>query len=240
MKVTLLNPEETKELYYWWGMASKVCYNTDTDNPSAIGKGCKYSKHYSGSRSRYIIFQIDECPRFTIDQAVRHEVGAMKNVQSFRYVEKNSFAYEIPEEIKDNAALLNKYHQHMMNTINLYGEIQDYVYKKTQSNERANEQARYVLPMATHGSFVFGLTVEALIHFCNMRLCVRTEDVHRTLAKLIKEAVLEVLPELKTDLVPNCQAMLWCPEGKKSCGAYPTKKELKEKIQMLLRSDFDG
>jgi hypothetical protein len=69
-----------------------------------------------------------------------------------------------------------------------------------------------------------------------MRLCVRTEDVHRKLAMLNKEAALEVMPELKNDLVPNCQAMLWCPEGKKSCGAYPTKKELKDKLKALSES----
>ena len=230
MKVTILNPEEAKELFHWWGVASKTCYATETDHPESIGKGCMYSGHFSGSRARYILFQIDDCPRFTIDQAVRHEIGVMKNVQSFRYVDKSCFAYEIPEEIKDNETLLAKYHQHMMNTIELYTEIQSYVYEKTNSHERANEQARYVIPMATHGSFVFGLTVEALIHFMNMRLCVRTEDVHRKLAHLMKHATLEILPELKARLVPNCQAYLWCPEGKKSCGAYPTKKELKELI----------
>lgn len=230
MKVQILNPEEAKELFYYWGEASKCCYATETNEPEKIGKGCMYSGHFSGSRARYILFQIDDCPRFTIDQAVRHEVGVMKNVQSFRYVGKNSFAYEIPEEIKDNPELLAKYHQHMMNTINLYGEIQEYVYDKTHSHERANEQARYVLPMATHSSFVFGLTVEALIHFMNMRLCVRAEDKIRELAIAMKEATLEILPELKARLVPNCQAYLWCPEGKHSCGAYPTKKELKEMI----------
>lgn len=230
MKVKILNPDEAKMLFHYWGEASKCCYATETDEPEKIGKGCMYSGHFSGSRARYILFQIDDCPRFTIDQAVRHEQGVMKNVQSFRYVGKNSFAYEIPDEIKDNEELLTKYHQHMMNTIELYGEIQEYVYNKTNSHERANEQARYVLPMATHSSFVFGLTIEALIHFCNMRLCVRAEDKIRELAKLMKEATIEILPELKSRLVPNCQELLYCPEGRHSCGAYPTKKELKELI----------
>ena len=230
MKVQILNPEEAKDLFYWWGMASKTCYATDTNTPETVGKGCMYSGHFSGSRSQYILFQIDDCPRFTIDQAVRHEVGVMKNVQSFRYVNKDCFAYEIPEEIKDNEELLSKYHEHMIRTIELYGEIQNYVYEKTNSHERANEQARYVLPMATHGSFVFGLTVEALIHYCNMRLCVRTEDVHRKLTRLMRDEIVEIIPELKTRLVPNCQYYLWCPEGKKSCGAYPTKKQLQEII----------
>ena len=93
MNVTILNPDQAKELFYWWGMTSKVCYDTKTNNPAAIGKHCMKSGHFSGSRSQYILFQVDNCPRFTIDQIVRHEEGVMKNVQSFRYVCKNSFAY---------------------------------------------------------------------------------------------------------------------------------------------------
>lgn len=230
MKVTILNPEETSRLFEYWGKASCVCYDTVTNEPEKVGKHCMNSGHFSGSRGRYILFKVEGCPRFCIDQAVRHEAGIMKNVQSFRYVSKDSFAYEIPMEITDNEELLTKYHVHMMKTMELYGEIQDYVFNKTGSHERANEQARHVLPISTHADFVIGMTVEALIHFENARLCVRAEDKIRELAKLFKEATLEVLPELKDKLVPNCQALLWCPEGKASCGAYPTKKQLKQMI----------
>lgn len=228
MKVTILNPEEATRLFEYWGKASCVCYDTKTNTPEKIGKACMNSGHFSGSRGRYILFHVEACPRFTIDQAVRHDIGVMKNVQSFRYVSKDSFAYEVPEEIKDNAALLEKYHAHMMATMDLYTEIQDYVFDKTGSHERANEQARHVLPISTHADFVIGMTVEALIHFANSRLCVRAEDAIRKLAKMFKDATIEILPELKDKLVPNCQALLWCPEGHASCGAYPTKKKLKE------------
>ena len=230
MKVTILNPEETTRLFEYWGKASCVCYDTVTNTPEKIGKGCMNSGHFSGSRGRYILFKVEGCPRFTIDQAVRHEEGVMKNVQSFRYVGKDSFAYEIPVEITDNEELLAKYHAHMMKTMDLYCEIQEYVFNKTGSNERANEQARYVLPISTHADFVIGMTVEALIHFANVRLCVRAEDKIRELALAMKKATLELLPELKDKLVPNCQALLWCPEGHASCGAYPTKSQLKKMI----------
>ena len=116
----------------------------------------------------------------------------------------------------------------MMNTMKLYTEIQEYVYHKTNSHERANEQARHVLPISTHADFVIGMTVEALIHFSNVRLCVRAEDKIRELAFAMKKVTLELLPELKEKLVPNCQALLWCPEGHASCGAYPTKEQLKK------------
>lgn len=230
MKVTILNPEETARLFEYWGKASCVCYDTITETPERVGKGCMNSGHFSGSRGRFIIFKVEGCPRFTIDQVVRHEIGVMKNVQSFRYVSKDSFAYEVPVEIMDNDALLAKYHAHMMEAMDLYSEIQEYVFNKTKSQERANEQARHVLPISTHADFVIGMTVEALIHFANMRLCVRAEDKIRELALAIKCVTLEILPELNSKLVPNCQAFLWCPEGKATCGAYPTKNELKKLI----------
>ena len=230
MKVTILNPEETTRLFEYWGKASCVCYDTVTDTPERVGKGCMNSGHFSGSRGRYILFKVEGCPRFTIDQAVRHDIGVMKNVQSFRYVSKDSFAYEIPVEITDNAELLAKYHAHMMAARDLYCEIQEYVLNKTGSHERANEQARHVIPISTHADFVIGMTVEALIHFANSRLCIRAEDKIRELALLFKNETLELLPELKEKLVPNCQALLWCPEGHASCGAYPTKKQLKQII----------
>ena len=230
MKVTILNPEETTRLFEYWGKASCVCYDTVTNTPEKVGKGCMNSGHFSGSRGRYILFKVESCPRFCIDQAVRHEDGVMKNVQSFRYVSKDSFSYEVPSEITDNESLLSKYHAHMMSTMDLYTEIQEYVFNKTNSHERANEQARHVLPISTHADFVIGMTVEALIHFANVRLCVRAEDKIRELAVLMKTEAVKLLPELKEKLVPNCKALLWCPEGHSSCGAYPTKNQLKKMI----------
>lgn len=166
-----------------------------------------------------------------VDQAVRHEIGVFKNVASFRYISKDRFAYSIPTEIKDNKILVDKYINHMEKTMDLYTEIQMYVKDKTGNQERANEQARYVLPMSTHTAFVIGFTIEAFIHFCNLRLCIRAEDGIREMAHLMKDAVLEVRPDLANDLVPQCAKLMYCPEGRSSCGAYPTKKQIKELIE---------
>lgn len=230
MKVELLNKEEVQNLFSDWGKVAAICYNTKTSKPEIIGKHCMKSGHTSGSRGTYIKFLITDIPRSCIDQIVRHEIGVFKNVQSFRYVGKGSFAYEIPKEITTNESLVKKYIEHMNTTMDLYSEIQFYVEEKTDNKERANEQARYVLPMATHSAFVIGFDVEALIHFMHKRLCVRAEDIIRELAIMMKRKVLSVLPELEDILVPHCQYLLWCPEGK-GCGAYPSKEELKEIIR---------
>lgn len=239
MKITLLNSEQVKDLFKSWGNTSAVCYSSKSlseltdDDFEKIGKGCMYSGHNSGSRGDFFKFYIEDVPRFMVDQAVRHEQGCFKNVGSFRYIDKGSFCYEVPVEIKDNEVLLERYIQHMDQTAILYELIKNYVAEKTGSKERANEQARYVLPMSTKTAFVMGFTFEALVHFCQERLCVRAEDIIRQLAVAIKKEVINVVPELNTRLVPKCEFLLYCPEGKKSCGARPTKKEVKEKLAQL-------
>ena len=236
MKVRLINPNECKELFKLWGEFTSVCYDTKTTAPETIGKGCMYSGHWSGSRWRYIAFRVDNVPRLTIDQIVRHENGVAKNVQSFRYVDKENFAYAIPTEIKDNDDLMQDYWVHMKNTLKLYEKIQNHVSSKTNSKERANEQARYVLPMATEGSFCIAFTPEAFIHLCHTRLCIRAEDKHRELVRLMRDAVLEVIPELMSRLVPQCEYLLWCPE-RKGCGRFPSKLALQ---QLIENSEDDG
>lgn len=230
MNVKILNPDAVSRLFTNWGETSAICYDTHTDDPTPIGKGCMANGHFSGSRGDFIKFLVTDIPRFTVDQAVRHEVGVFKNVQSFRYVGKDHFAYEVPVEITDNPELLAKYDKYMQNVMSLYEDIQSYVLSKGKTQERANEQARYVLPISTHTAFVIGFSVEALIHFMHKRLCSRAEDIIRQLAVEMKKKVVKILPNLESRLVPECQYLLWCPEGKKSCGAYPTKKQLKEII----------
>lgn len=230
MNVELINKNEVKSLFTTWSQVASVCYDSTIKSPDAIGKHCMKSGHFSGSRGTYFIFKITDCPRYVIDQMVRHEVGVFKNVQSFRYVNKDSFGYEIPTEIKNNEGLLNKYKKHMEDTVALYDEIQNYIINSGKSNERANEQARYVLPMATYSAVCIGFTIEALIHYMNMRLCTRTEDVHRQLAIKMRDAVLEVMPELSEYLVPQCNRLLYCPEARGGCGKYPSRDEVKELI----------
>ena len=230
MNVELINKNEVKLLFTTWSQVASVCYDSIIKSPDAIGKHCMKSGHFSGSRGTYFIFKITDCPRYVIDQMVRHEAGVFKNVQSFRYVNKDSFGYGIPTEIKNNEELLNKYKKHMEDTVALYDEIQNYIVDSGKSKERANEQARYVLPMATYSAVCIGFTIEALIHYMNMRLCTRTEDVHRQLAIKMRDAVLEVMPELSEYLVPQCDRLLYCPEARGGCGKYPSRDEVKELI----------
>lgn len=232
MNVELINVEDVKKVWETWSEVASVCYDSVVKNPEAIGKHCFSSGHFSGSRGVYFIFKITNCPRFVIDQLVRHETGVFKNVQSFRYVNKDNFGYQIPNEIKNNKELLAKYMEHMTKTVELYDEINEYVKSKGRPKERANEQARYVLPMSTLSSVCIGFTLEALIHYMGLRLCARTEEVHRELASKMRSAVCDVIPDIGDYLVPQCDRLLYCPESK-CCGKHPTKGDVEK---MLLES----
>lgn len=233
MKVELLNPTEVANLFYSWGQTSAICYSSNPtestfapkENLEKTGRFCQNSQHTSGSRGVYFKFLITDVSRSVLDQLFRHEVGVFKNMQSFRYVGKDNFFYDVPDEIKDNRELLRRYDKHMVSTLALYRDIVSCIEGKGKSEERAHEQARYILPMATYSACVIGFTYEAFIHLMNERLCVRAEDRIRYMAGLMRDEVLKVLPELKSRLVPKCEYYLYCTEGKKGCGRYPTKQE---------------
>lgn len=229
IKVTLLNAEEVKDFIRRHGEVACVCYNTNEKYAEKVGKSCMIEGHMSGSRGDFFKFEI-ECPRFTIDQIVRHEQGVFKNVQSQRYVDMDDdFSIYVPPKVMNNPMLVEQYIQ--------YEEMCKAQYKVNRAcfndlnitGEQANDLMRTMLPIGVKSKVRIGFTLEALIHFMHKRLCVRADEPIRRVAKLMKDEVLKVQPEYKELLVPQCKAMMYCPE-KHSCGAYPSRKEIEEII----------
>ena len=230
IKVTLLNAEEVKDFIRRHGEVACVCYNTNEKYAEKVGKSCMMEGHMSGSRGDFFKFEI-ECPRFTIDQIVRHEQGVFKNVQSQRYVDMDDdFSIYVPPKVMNNPMLVEQYIQ--------YEEMCKAQYKINRAcfndlnitGEQANDLMRTMLPIGVKSKVRIGFTLEALIHFMHKRLCVRADEPIRRVAKLMKEEVLKVQPEYAELLVPQCEDMMYCPE-KHTCGRYPSKKELKTIIK---------
>ena len=230
IKVTLLNAEEVKDFIRRHGEVACVCYNTNEKYAEKVGKSCMIEGHMSGSRGDFFKFEI-ECPRFTIDQIVRHEQGVFKNVQSQRYVDMDDdFSIYVPPKVVNNPMLVEQYIQ--------YEEMCKSQYKVNRAcfndlnitGEQANDLMRTMLPIGVKSKVRIGFTLEALIHFMHKRLCVRADEPIRRVAKLMTEEVLKVQPEYAELLVPQCEDMMYCPE-KHTCGRYPSKKELKTIIK---------
>ena len=230
IKVTLLNAEEVKDFIRRHGEVACVCYNTNEKYAEKVGKSCMIEGHMSGSRGDFFKFEI-ECPRFTIDQIVRHEQGVFKNVQSQRYVDMDDdFSIYVPPKVVNNPIILEQYIQ--------YEEMCKVQYKVNRAcfdnsgitGEKANDLMRTMLPIGVKSKVRIGFTLEALIHFMHKRLCVRADEPIRMVAKLMRDEVLKVQPEYQELLVPQCEDMMYCPE-KHTCGRYPSKKELKTIIK---------
>ena len=150
---------------------------------------------------------------------------------SFRYIDKNGFEWATPKAIRE-CPEANKAYEWLMNVINGSREdIKQILLDDGVAPSVANEAANFVLPRATTTSFVIGFTPEALIHFCHKRLCTRAQEFIQELAREMKAAVRSVSPEFAKELVPQCKHLLWCPEGKRCCGAVPTKQMLKEMLE---------
>lgn len=253
MKVELLNKEVLENLYKNHGEFACTCYDTPKKFAKRVGESCENSGHMSGSRCEYIKFEI-EGDRGTLEQMMRHEIGVryneidkysysdrielvvdvnptniVKNMQSFRYVDKNEFTYVIPKNIKKFEDVEELYEETMLVIDTNRKKIRDLLVEHGVDYKKAVEDANFVLSRATNLTLTIGFTPEALIQFMFKRLCVRAQDEIREIAIQMKKEVMAVNPQFGKELVPHCQYLLWCPEDK-GCGAYPSKEKLKEMI----------
>lgn len=258
MKVTVMNPEALKDLYENHGKFACVCYATDESKAKGVGKHCQDNGHMSGSRCEYIKFKITEVDRGTAEQALRHEIGThvpydmmdnynftdwmdrvtnvnpdgiVKNMASFRYIDKHGFRYATPPLIAAYDDVMREYEDFMAIAANTRERIIDKLTKHGIAYKDANEDANFILPRATTTEFVIGFSPEAFIHFCHKRLCVRAQYFIRQMTTLMVEAIREYNPRFAEECVPQCEHLLWCPEGKQSCGRYFTREELKNRLE---------
>lgn len=231
IKVELLNPEEVKNFIKNHGVFACQCYNTPEKFAERVGLSCLKEGHTSGSRADMFKFRI-HAPRFTCDQIMRHAVGTAINCQSQRYVDMddNFSIYVPPQVMKDEYAKL-MYQEYENRCKEIYSVIRVHMQENGITGEKANDLMRTMLPIGVECNLTMGFTVEALIHFMHKRLCNRADEPIRKVAMLMREEVLKIEPRYQDLLVPQCIAMMYCPE-KHTCGLYPSKKEVEELIRL--------
>lgn len=269
MVVEIINPEVVENLYRNHGIFACTCYDTPEKFAEKVGESCEEDGHMSGSRCEYIKFKVSGLDRGTSEQCLRHEIGTaipfelqdnytiseyselvvdvspdqiVKNMASFRYIDKDGFKWATPMTIHNCPEALYLYNE-LMGIINDYRRriklaLENFGVKP----KRATQDANFVLPRATTTEFVIGFTPEALIHFCHKRLCTRSQEFIREFALLVKKEIKKYSPKFAKELIPQCQHLLWCPEKKASCGMYPTREEVKailsgEKVLIISEED---
>ena len=227
IKVTLLNKEEVQNFIKKLGEIATVCYNTNEKYSEKVGESCLESGHLSGSRGDYFKFEI-ECPRYTADQIMRHEVGVFKNCQSQRFVSNEKVELYISPRLLMDASSRYKMKQYEI-TVNIYYKDLVNECKELKFDDKTtNDYVRTMLPIGVKTKLRIGFTLEGLINFMNKRLCARADEPIRRVALLMKNQVIDIEPRYEKFLVPMCERMLFCSE-KESCGYKPKKEDL-EKI----------
>lgn len=240
MKVTLINKKQASKLYEDWTTFAAVCYNTKVTekNKELIGKGCHKTGHYSGSRTTYFTFHIEGVSRALTAQLNRHSVGVVINERSMRYVNFAEAEVTIPPSIANNPKAKFFFEQSIRQSQESYSRILDALEEKDGiTGELANQDARYVCPMGIQTQGMWAFTMEALEHFMHKRLCERSQWEIRDLAKLMKEAVIEELPHLKTKLVPQCISQGYCVENRMQCDKFKNILPTKDQFDEISKSD---
>lgn len=199
--------------------AAAVCYDSEPTSKYYIMNDCISNGHTSVTEYATFVFEIRGVSRAFLAQLTRHRIGCSFTVRSQRYCSESGFKYVLPPSIANNPEAFKVYEKAMQNINNAYRDLQ-YL-------DITNEDARYVLPNACETILTCSFNLRSLMHFFNERLCTRAQWEIRNVAKDMRDLVLDVYPQLKSNLVPKCESnkIPFCPE-KKCCGRHPKLEEL--------------
>jgi len=225
LEVSLISiPKNLLDVIY---TACRTCYSADGaveifnnitndyDKKLSLVKRIISSGHYSTIEHIQVTFAVNNISRAATHQLVRHRHMSFSQ-KSQRYVKEADFDYIIPNEIKKNPELKNKFISHMEEISKLYNTFIEAGIKK--------EDARSILPNACASSIVCSLNLRELIHLANLRLCTRAQVEIRQCVKKMCELIVEREPWLKEHLVAKCERLGYCDEDN-SCGRMKTRIE---------------
>lgn len=201
--------------------AASVCYDSEPSNEGKIMAHCIKSGHHSVTEFCEFTFHISGVSRATSHQLVRHRMASYAQ-RSQRYCSEDGFGFVIPNSIKKNPNALELFEEFMAECQGTYNQLQEMGIP--------NEDARYVLPNACETTIVVKMNLRSLMNFMNERLCTCAQWEIRELARMMRDAVLAVVPQLAPYLVPKCEKygkeFGFCMETKKrrealKCNRHP-------------------
>lgn len=189
--------------------AAAIC--TDSSNPQKSLSIAMASGHESVLEHASFTFLVSGVSRALLAQLTRHRIASF-SVQSQRYVSlRDCFGFVIPPSIEDLGEEAIKEYCQQMETMHKW-----YCGWCDRLGEDKREDARYVLPNATHTKLMFTMNGRELRHFLELRECNKAQWEIRELAKRVHRLAVEAAPAMFFDAGPGC-VRGHCPE-KKPCG----------------------
>lgn len=181
------------------------------------------SGHESPLEHIKFTFAIEGVSRALTHQLVRHRIASYSQ-QSQRYVKEDDFDYIIPPSIEEDVEMKTEYEKAMGEIRSSYNRLLRMFAKKGIKGERANQDARFVLPQAAETKIVVTMNCRELTHFFRERCCTRAQWEIRNLAESMLSLCRQKIPAVFDDSGEKCKALGYCPEGTRfSCGKYPIK-----------------
>lgn len=184
------------------------------------------SGHESPLEHVKFTFAVEGVSRALTHQLVRHRIASYSQ-QSQRYVKEADFDYIIPPSIAEDAELSREFFRVMGIIQSSYNKLLERFKKKGRVGEKANQDARFVLPQAAETKIVVTMNCRELIHFFHLRCCTRAQWEIKRMGEKMLTICKKELPEVFAEVGAKCDALGYCPEGEAfTCGRYP----LKEKV----------
>ncbi|MDD4203209.1 MAG: FAD-dependent thymidylate synthase [Candidatus Omnitrophica bacterium] len=186
------------------------------------------SGHESPLEHVKFTFAIQGVSRALTHQLVRHRIASYSQ-QSQRYVKEKGFDYIVPPSIEKNKKMKAEYLKVLDNIQHSYNALLELYDQDGIRGEKANEDARFVLPQAAETKIVVTMNARQLLHFFKERCCTRAQWEIRALANEMLQLCKEKLPSIfGKNSGPKCETLKFCPEGEKfACGKYPVLTEIK-------------
>ncbi|MCI8613168.1 MAG: FAD-dependent thymidylate synthase [Clostridia bacterium] len=230
------NPESTIAL------ASKLCYSSlgmdelieriDGGDNAKFIKMLKTMNHLSPFEHASFTFSVEGVSRAFLAQVTRHRIASF-SVRSQRYVGESDFNYIVPPAIADLGDSAKEEFVEQMRTVSQwYNAWQE----RLGGGERANEDARFVLPNACETKMILTMNARELMHFFSLRCCNRAQWEIRDVAWQMLSQVLEVAPDVFEGCGPTCLTGA-CSEGKKSCGKAALVRERYERLKECAKGE---
>lgn len=183
------------------------------------------SGHNSPIEHVSFTFAIEGISRACSHQIVRHRVASYSQ-QSQRYVTENDMDYIIPPAIAKIPEARERFEQFMDEVGSAYRDLRK-ILVDAGREDKANEDARFVLPQAAETKIVITMNCRSLMHFFNLRCCQRAQWEVRKMADKMLKICKEEFPAIFKHGGASCEQLGYCPEADRfACGRHPTLKQL--------------
>ncbi|MDR3640804.1 MAG: FAD-dependent thymidylate synthase [Humidesulfovibrio sp.] len=186
------------------------------------------SGHDSPIEHASFTFAIAGISRACSHQIVRHRIASYSQ-QSQRYVDATNMDYILPPAIAKIPEARERFEAFMAEVGSAYRDLKA-ILDAHGRKEKSKEDARFVLPQAAETKIVITMNCRALLHFFQLRCCMRAQWEIRAMADAMLALCKAELPAIFATAGAKCESLGFCPESERfACGRYPTRSQLAAK-----------